>query len=205
MIRDFHEFIGYCNNIDKIITNYLTFYELIEIQLGEKIKATEIKLPTRYEIIGGFKQTLINAVKIDDIMLSLVRLALEFVTLEDVSIKIRQRLRENDSYNNIKDIIFTKEMTSCELFGIMKNMGLCSEDDKYVIERIYEWGSTSRLDCPNLIDMVLFVICRRGFKENLKKQVRIAISRKQGSLRKVTEGRKNQDYIRQPNLYSLVL
>ena len=141
LIRDFHEFIGCCNNIDKIITDYLTFYELIEIHLGEKIKATEIRSPTRYEIIGGIKQTLINASKSHNIMLSLVRLASEFVTLEDVGIKIRQCLRENNSYINIKDIIFTKEMTSYELFDIMKNMGLCVEDDKY--ERIYEWGSRS--------------------------------------------------------------
>lgn len=77
LIRDFYEFIGCCNNIDKVITDYLRFYELIEVQLGENTKATELRFPTRYEIIGGIKQTLIKAAKTDDIMLSLVRLAVK--------------------------------------------------------------------------------------------------------------------------------
>jgi hypothetical protein len=110
-------------------------------------------------------------VKIDDIMLSLVRLALEFVTLEDVSIKIRERLRENDSYNSIKDIIFTKEMTSYELFGIMKNMRLCSEDDKYVIERIYEWGSRS-IHQGQIVPISLIWYCLLYVEEDLRKILR---------------------------------
>jgi hypothetical protein len=171
LIRDFYEFIGCCNNIDKIITDYITFYGLIEVQLGEKTKATELRLPTRYEIIGGIKQTLINVAKTNDIMLSLVRLALEFVTSEEVGIKIRQRLKENGTYTNIKDIIFTKEMTSYELFDIMKDMRLYTEDDKYVIERIYEWGSKS-IHQGQIIPISLIWYCLLYVDEDLRRMLR---------------------------------
>lgn len=100
-----------------------------------------------------------------------MRLALEFVTLEEVGIKIRQRLKEKGSYTNIKDIIFTKEMTIYELFDIMKDMRLCTEDDKYVIERIYESGSRS-IHQGQIIPISLIWYCLLYVDEDLRRMLR---------------------------------
>jgi hypothetical protein len=153
LIKDFHEFIGCCNNFDEIITNYLEFFSLIEVKLEVEEKATVLKKPQRHEIIQGTLQALLHTLKphvlqktgIQNMMLSLVRLALDFACAEDVGIKIAASLKQSQSqsYNNIKELIFTKKMKTYEIFDIMKDMKLCTEQQKDILKNIYDWGSRS--------------------------------------------------------------
>ena len=64
LIKDFHEFIGCCNNVEEIITNYLEFFRLIEVKLKVAEKATELKKPQRHEIIQGTLQALLHISKL---------------------------------------------------------------------------------------------------------------------------------------------
>jgi hypothetical protein len=94
----------------------------------------------RTEIREAVKQSIIKTKSGQYIALPSVRLALEFAILEDVDIKIKHRLRENDSYKDIKELMFTRKLKSDELFEIMKQMKLCNENQIDIIKRIYEWG-----------------------------------------------------------------
>ena len=78
-------------------------------------------------------------------MLSLVRLALEFACAEDLGIKITVSLKQSQSlpYNNLKELIFTKKMKTSEFFETMKNMKLSTEKQKNILKSIYDWGSRS--------------------------------------------------------------
>jgi hypothetical protein len=53
------------------------------------------------------------------------------------------RLKEKSCYDDIKEIIFTRKMTIDELFVIMKQMKLCTENEIDILKRIHEWGSRS--------------------------------------------------------------
>jgi hypothetical protein len=153
LIKDFHEFIGCCSNVDEIITNYLEFFSLIEVKLKVKEQATLLKKPQRHEIIEGTKHALLHTLKphvlrktgIQNMMPSLVRLALEFACAEDVGIKIAASLRQSQSqsYNNIKELIFTKKMKSYEIIDIMNDMKLCTKQQKDTLKSIFNWGSRS--------------------------------------------------------------
>jgi hypothetical protein len=143
LIEEFHNFIGSCRNISRILTDYMVFYNQVEIKLGAGTQALILKRPTRVEIREGVKQSLINTKSGQKVALPSVRLALEFTILEDVGTKIIQRLKEKSCYNDIKEIIFTRKMTTDELFVIMKQMKLCTDNEIDILKGIHEWGSRS--------------------------------------------------------------
>jgi hypothetical protein len=143
LFEEFHNFIGCCRNISRILTDYIVFYNQVETSLGFGTQALILKRSTREEIREGVKQSLINTKSGQNVALPSVRLALEFTILEDVGIKILYRLREKSCYNDIKVIIFTRKMTIEELFGIMKQMKLCTDNEIDILNRIHEWGSRS--------------------------------------------------------------
>ena len=143
LIEEFHNFIGSCRNISRILTDYMVFYNQVEIKLGVGTQALILKRPTRVEIREGVKQSLINTKSGQKVALPSVRLALEFTILEDVGTKIMQRLKEKSCYNDIKEIIFTRKMTTDELFVIMKQMKLCTDNEIDILKGIHEWGSRS--------------------------------------------------------------
>ena len=122
LIRNQYVFIGCCENVVSIIWDYKVFYEQIEINLGLRSKARVLKLPSRYEMIEGIKQSLIRTDKAQHVIFPAVRLGLEFIILEDIAIKLRQRLQECSCYKDMKDIIFTRRMSKDELFQLMKEM-----------------------------------------------------------------------------------
>ncbi|MFZ0514830.1 MAG: hypothetical protein WAM14_24725 [Candidatus Nitrosopolaris sp.] len=94
LFEDFHNFVGCCRNISRILSDYIVFYEQIERRLGVRTQALILKLPSRVEIREGVKQSLINTKSGQYVALPSVRLALELAILEDVGIKIKQRLKE---------------------------------------------------------------------------------------------------------------
>jgi hypothetical protein len=136
----FQDYIGCCRNISAILRDYITFYKHVQIKLGIT-SALEVHRPMRTEIREAVKQSIIKTKNAQYIALPLVRLALEFAIQEDVGIKIAQRLRENDSYKDIKELTFTRKLKPDELFKIMKQMKLCNDNQIDIIKRICEWGS----------------------------------------------------------------
>lgn len=177
LIKNQYEFINCCENVVSIIWDYKVFYEQIEINLDVKSKATILKLPSRYEMIEGIKQSLMRTDKAQHVIFPAVRLGLEFIILEDIAIKLRQRLHECRCYKDVKDIIFTRKMSKDELFQLMKEMDLCNNEQIDIIDRIYEWGSRSvhqgQMLPISLIWSLLFFIeddLRNMMQENSKLQ-----------------------------------
>lgn len=107
----------------------MVFYDRVEEKLGVRTQALILKRPSKLEIRQGVKQTLVNTKTAHYVAFPAVRLALEFSILEDIGIKITQRLKEKSCYNDIKEIIFTRKMTNDELFVILKQMKLCTDDE----------------------------------------------------------------------------
>ncbi|MGB6592662.1 MAG: hypothetical protein WBE68_14265 [Candidatus Nitrosopolaris sp.] len=162
LLDTFQDYIGCCTNISTILRDYIIFYKYIEVKLGIATSAHQLNLTTRAEIREAVKQSMIRTKSGQYIALPSARLALEFAILEDVGIKIKHRLRENDSYKDIKDVRFTRKLKSYELFEIIKQMKLCNDNQIDIIKRIYEWGSRGvhqgRVVPTSVIWYILFFI-----------------------------------------------
>ena len=60
LFEEFHNFVGCCRNISRILIDYIVFYKQIETRLGVRTQALKLILPSRLEIREGVKQSLIN-------------------------------------------------------------------------------------------------------------------------------------------------
>lgn len=171
LIKSWYQFIGCCDNTVNIILDYEAFYEQIQIKLGTMTKATRLNFPSRYDITEAVKQSLINAGKGRYVLLPSVRLALEFSIVEDIGIKIIQQLKDKPCYHDITDVIFTRKMKADELFDIMVDMKLCTDNEIDTIKRIHEWGSRT-VHQGQIVPLSLVWYCLFFVEEDIRRILR---------------------------------
>jgi hypothetical protein len=142
LIRIFHEFTGYCNNVSIVISEYLFFQEKISDRLNGVIGPRIMELPNR-DKIRGVQECLAKTTNAQYVSLPLVRLALELQVLEDIGIQIRHKLNERRRRHKINEIRFTQNIRLEDLTSLMRKMFPGNDDIITVADRIHKWGSKS--------------------------------------------------------------
>jgi hypothetical protein len=143
LIKIFHEFTGYCNNISIVISEYLFFQEKIWDRLEGVLGPRIMELPNRDKIREGVQECLAKTTNAQYVSLPLVRLALELPILEDIGIQIKHKLNERRRRHKIKDIMFTQNIKLDDLTSLMRKMFPGNDDVITVVDRIHKWGSKS--------------------------------------------------------------
>jgi hypothetical protein len=143
LVKVWNEFVGCCENIVTIISEYQLFRHKIHDKLQDNLRALFLDYPDRNKIREGIKDSLIKTVNAQHVVMPSVRLALELPIIEDIGIKIMHKLNRKKRTNKIKDIIPTANLRTEDIFSLMKKMKLCSQDDIIALNSMYEWGSKS--------------------------------------------------------------
>lgn len=143
MVKLWHEFIGCCENSIQLTLEYRLFLDKIHDRLQDTESARMIDYPDRNKIREGIYESLLKTSNAQHAAMPMVRLAMELPILEDLGVKIMQKLNRNKRTKKIKDIIPTRNIKIEDAFSLMIKMRLCSKDEIAVLSRIYEWGRKS--------------------------------------------------------------